>query len=64
MLLPLSLRQPRLGPSALRSPLVHARRIRIYAVDKVPGVSTVAGGQPKQGLSPAAAAGAERLAAA
>lgn len=42
-----------------------SRRIRIYAVDKVPGVKmSVSGAQPKQALGAEAMAGAERLAAA
>lgn len=42
-----------------------SRAIRIYAVDRVPGVkSTVAGAQHKQKMSPDEVAGAERLASA
>ena len=53
----------RLALDRLHSPstLSTARSIRIFAVDRVPGVKTVAGGQPKQVLNPQAQAGADRL---
>ena len=45
------------------TPLLAGRHFRVMAADRVPGVKTVAGSPVKQGLTPAAAEGAARLAA-